>query len=257
MTVPFLYKIHDKKTNMSYGGCRYKSGCHPDDLGKTYFSSSNLLKKEIQDRPEDFEYEIIDVYETGEEARMAEERFLTFYDCASSDQWYNKHNGGKNFCNDAPDIRKRMSESAKMRKGRISPMKGKNHSDDTKRKIAKTLKESTSMVSTETRRKISESKKGKLRPDVGDRNKTLFSGKKHSEDHKKNISETQKERYKNKEEAERISKRQLENAPLWKVEFEDGRIEVKPAREFYPIPRQSIVNKKGFKKWRILSVTKL
>lgn len=64
-------------------------------------------------------------------------------------------------------------------KGKTSPMEGKSHSEETKRKMSEAHKGKT--FSEEAKRKISEAKKGHL---------GYFKGKKHSEETKRKISES-------------------------------------------------------------------
>ena len=44
-SVPYVYFIYWSKTQVGYVGCRYSKDCTPDDLWKTYFTSSESVKK--------------------------------------------------------------------------------------------------------------------------------------------------------------------------------------------------------------------
>lgn len=48
MHTPYVYSLHHVLTGMRYIGVRYASGCHPDDLWVTYFSSSKMVKSLIR-----------------------------------------------------------------------------------------------------------------------------------------------------------------------------------------------------------------
>ena len=41
----YTYLIGWTKYNIQYYGVRYAKGCHPDDLWKTYFTSSKYVKE--------------------------------------------------------------------------------------------------------------------------------------------------------------------------------------------------------------------
>jgi hypothetical protein len=89
----------------------------------------------------------------------------------------------------------KMHESLK---GRLSPMRGKQHSDEAKRKMSEKLKGRISPVkgkhwklSDEIKRKFSESHKGKISP---------FKGRHHSEETRKKISEATKQYWTKKKE---------------------------------------------------------
>ena len=59
MTLPFTYCITHLKTNKKYYGSRYAKGCHPKDLGVTYFTSSMIMKSIIiSEGVENFKFEI-------------------------------------------------------------------------------------------------------------------------------------------------------------------------------------------------------
>jgi hypothetical protein len=43
-TIPFTYLVGWSSHNLYYYGVRYATGCHPNDLWTTYFTSSNYVK---------------------------------------------------------------------------------------------------------------------------------------------------------------------------------------------------------------------
>lgn len=100
MTLPFTYSIVHIRTGINYYGARYCAGCHPDDLGTTYFSSSkvilSLIKKE---GVEAFRFKVRKIFKTADESIRWENKFLKRVDAANSNKWYNKHNGDGKFSN--------------------------------------------------------------------------------------------------------------------------------------------------------------
>lgn len=46
--IPYVYFVKNKTTQTKYIGVRYAKGCNPDDFWVTYFTSSKLVKKLIE-----------------------------------------------------------------------------------------------------------------------------------------------------------------------------------------------------------------
>jgi Putative endonuclease segE, GIY-YIG domain len=74
---PYTYLLHHLPTNTWYYGVKWKKGCHPDELWKTYFSSSNRVK-DLRNQYGDnsFEFEIRHTFQTGKEAADWESKVL-------------------------------------------------------------------------------------------------------------------------------------------------------------------------------------
>ena len=138
------------------------------DLWNSYFTSSKYV---ALFRKENGEPDVIRVHKqfgTKQEANLFETKFLKRVGAVKSDRWLNKHDteSFRGPCMFSESSRKKMSEAAKKRTGRV--------------------------VSEETRRKISEAQKGKKKGPQSEetkRKKSLAnSGKTISEDHKAAIS---------------------------------------------------------------------
>lgn len=92
-TVAYVYKWTHIPTLRWYVGCRYATGCHPDD---GYICSSKIVKPLIKANPEEWRREIIAV---GSKVDMLEleHEILTLFDAAKDSRSFNKNNGGGKF----------------------------------------------------------------------------------------------------------------------------------------------------------------
>ena len=95
MTIPFTYWLIWPATGMRYYGARYANGCHPDDLGTKYFSSSKYVKMHIAENGQPL-FEIDKIFESADEALLYEQKILKLFDAASNSSFLNKSNGGAN-----------------------------------------------------------------------------------------------------------------------------------------------------------------
>lgn len=102
--IPYFYIIRHIKTGVKYAGCRYNKKCNPNDLLKTYFTSSKPVNRIIKNEGvNSFEIvEIIPEYELRipfgwEHVHDYETWFLKSNDCRNSKHWFNNHNneGGR------------------------------------------------------------------------------------------------------------------------------------------------------------------
>jgi hypothetical protein len=197
MSIYYTYLIGWSKIKKYYYGVRYSKNSNPNELWKTYFTSSNYV---LEFRKKYGEPDIISIRKTFNDvnkARLWENKVLKRMNVVHNDMWINKtdnisidilstQKGGKKTKSNSfkekcrlNRLGKKHSEITKdkMRKkamGRIGYWKNKNLSDDTKRKLSNVGK--------------------KL---IGDKNP--FFGKKHSEETKRKISETKKRNFINKE----------------------------------------------------------
>jgi hypothetical protein len=176
---PYTYYLFHKPTGKHYYGVRTAKNCHPDELWKTYFSTSKIVKSLREQYGDDsFDYKVRKLFETPKDALEWETKFLTRIDAASKDEWLNQHNGGGKFTTAEKGswitgkthnekTRRKISEARKQYVGEKHPMYGKNHSEESKRKMAENRS-----------------------PMFGKHNP--FYGKKHSDELKKFISENNK-----------------------------------------------------------------
>lgn len=126
---PYTYYLFHRPTNKHYYGVRFAKNCTPDELWKTYFTSSKVVHQLIKDYGKDsFDFQIRKTFDTASLALDWECKFLTRMDAANNDMWINRHNGKKNFR--CPII---FSEETKRKISKKS--KGRKFSEEHKEKL--------------------------------------------------------------------------------------------------------------------------
>lgn len=165
MTTPYTYLIGWTRHNKFYYGVRYAAGCDPADLWVTYFTSSTHVS---QFRTSYGEPDIIQVRKTFSSAAAAiswETRVLTRIGVISSEHWINRTNNKAIVYERTPEsIAKFVSKV----RGRTSPFRGRSHTEKAKqvnreKHLGKKTGRTSADFTDEWKRKISESKKGKVR----------------------------------------------------------------------------------------------
>lgn len=95
---PYSYFLYHKPTGLKYYGIKHAKNCHPDQLWKTYFSSSIIVKKLIAAYGTDsFEFSIRKTFKTSDQALLWEHRVLRRLNASNRQDWINRHNGGIKF----------------------------------------------------------------------------------------------------------------------------------------------------------------
>lgn len=189
-SIPYTYVITFLITGQRYYGVRYSKFADPVELGKTYFSSSKLIKSLIKEYGLSyFNFEIRKIFDDRNKACLWESKVLKRLDAAHSNVWLNRRNNEGNFYargkhSSESKIKMSLSKKGKYlgrkglsRFGYDNPMYGKNHSEETKRKMSeiakkrpykkasadsvlKRIKANTGKLrSEETKRKMSEARK--------------------------------------------------------------------------------------------------
>ena len=94
MTIPYTYLITHIPTNKKYYGVRYAKGCHPNDLGTKYFSSSkDLLLMINRESIESFKFEVRKTFLSKQKACEWESKVLRRLKVHLNENWINKaHN---------------------------------------------------------------------------------------------------------------------------------------------------------------------
>lgn len=176
---PYTYLIRHRPTGKVYYGfrCANKVKAH-EDLWKHYFTSSPGVQKLIEETGADsFDTEIRRVFETKEQAVSWETRVLHRCKVLHDDRWLNQNVAG--YIVPTKDSRKKISEyhrdkpkTDEHKQNLSKSQKGKSKSNSKNqtpeyRALMSTLKSGIGNgrygkeVSEETRRRISEAKKGK------------------------------------------------------------------------------------------------
>jgi hypothetical protein len=173
---PYTYLIKHRPTGKVYYGFRCANKVAPhDDLWHYYFTSSPKIQQLIEETGADsFDTEIRKIFETKEQAVAWETRVLTRCRVLHDDRWLNQNVAGyivptkesrKKISDFHKDKPKSKEHKEKIRQGNIGkkrPPRGKEY-----RALMSTLKAGKNnprygaTVSEETRRRISEAKKGK------------------------------------------------------------------------------------------------
>jgi len=173
---PYTYLVKHRPSGKVYYGFRCANKVEPhEDLWKHYFTSSPTIQQLIETTGVDsFDTEIRQVFETKEQAIAWETRVLTRCKVLHDDRWLNQNIAG--YIVPTEESRKKISDyhkdkpkseehKEKIRQGNIGkkrPPRGKEY-----RALMSTLKSGKNNprygaeVSEETRRRISEAKKGK------------------------------------------------------------------------------------------------
>jgi hypothetical protein len=140
MTVPYTYYLYHKPTGKKYYGVRWAMNCSPDDLWKTYFTSSKYVHELIEQYGVDsFDHEIRKIFDTSDSAILWEKRVLTRLHVLNNDTWINKNISGSI-------------------KNDVHPLLNKHHSEETKRKIS--ASNSGKTRSDEVKKNMSEKRSG-------------------------------------------------------------------------------------------------
>lgn len=146
--IPYCYTIQNKINGKIYYGVSYRKGCDPKDIGKTYFSSSKIVKEEIEKYGiENFSFKIRKIFDNAEKAKLWEHKILNRVDARNNPKFYNQSNNADGFYT----------------KDKLTIEHRRKISEGNKGKI----------VSSETRKKMSESQTGYKQSEEHIRNRVL------------------------------------------------------------------------------------
>jgi NUMOD3 motif/Putative endonuclease segE, GIY-YIG domain len=129
-SIPFTYLLKHIPTNKYYYGVRYRKGCHPKDLWKTYFTSSKKVKGLIKKYgKKSFIFEIRKIFKTQQQALNWEHKVLKKMKVIHRNDFLNQTD---NKCFDPILISKTM----KTKTGIKNSFYGKTHSAEARKKIS-------------------------------------------------------------------------------------------------------------------------
>jgi hypothetical protein len=156
-TIYFTYHIYHPETNKHYYGARWKEGCSPKDLWKTYFTSSKKVHNLIEEYGKDsFIVEIRKTFDSKEKCLSWEQRVLKRLKVKKNDNWLNIAIGKPTMLGKKHSVS--TKEKMKKPKGSWSEERKKAKSEEMKRKISsgdhKMPTTSGHTWSTETREKM-------------------------------------------------------------------------------------------------------
>lgn len=162
--IPYTYLIGWSSHNKWYYGVRFGKNCHPNDLWKTYFSSSKHVKKfrEVNGEPDIIE--IRKTFNDIKKARLWEEKILKKLDVTNNqNKWINK-NAHPAIINDIhPMLGRHLTEKHKniLREKNL----GKKMSAETCKKMSlarRGVKKSEAFIQKLRERRLSEEHKQKI-----------------------------------------------------------------------------------------------
>lgn len=94
MAVPYTYCITHTPSGKRYYGVRYARDCHPEDLWRTYFTSSTSVKRLLEtDGKDSFSIEIRKTFVCSVKAREWEHKVLRRLGVPYNLNWLNKYSG--------------------------------------------------------------------------------------------------------------------------------------------------------------------
>ena len=135
---PYAYLIGWSKYNKWYYGIQYGKTANPENLWKTYFTSSEFVKEFREKYGEPDIIEIRKIFFLAEESLIWEEKVLRRINAVNSDKWLNKGNSGKDFNTAGMPAHNRGIPHSDSTKQKISKAnKGKTHTQEAKEKISK------------------------------------------------------------------------------------------------------------------------
>ena len=93
ITIPYTYSVTHKKTGIHYYGSRYSKGCSPDDLFKTYFTSSKIIHDLIKlEGIDGFLIKVRRKFKDDLSCIIHENRFLKRVDAKNNTKFFNRQN---------------------------------------------------------------------------------------------------------------------------------------------------------------------
>ena len=182
---PYTYLIGWSNRDRWYYGVRYGQNCHPNDLWKTYFTSSKLVEQERLMFGEPDIIEVRRVFDSPQKAMLWEDKVLKLLQVDQSKRWINERAGSWPLAIMSEQVKSKISTARK----------GTRHSEDTKKKMS--AAHTGKVLSKETKERMSEVRRGMKRGPMSEEQKRAISATKKgnpgptkSEETKKKIAES-------------------------------------------------------------------
>lgn len=127
--IPYTYSIKFLVTGQYYYGVKYSEGCKPTDLGSKYLSSSKVVLALIKEHGiEEFEFTVRKIFNSADEAKAHETKFLKRVNARANPKFLNKHNNDSFYPLDNSGEKNPMF-------GKPAPNRGKKHKPETIEKM--------------------------------------------------------------------------------------------------------------------------
>jgi hypothetical protein len=92
--IPYTYRVTHITSGKQYYGCRFAKGCHPDDLGKEYFTSSKVIKDIIDKEGKDvLIFEVRKTFDCVVKCQKYENEVLKRLKVTQNEKWLNRYYG--------------------------------------------------------------------------------------------------------------------------------------------------------------------
>lgn len=91
--IPYTYRIGWTSLNLYYYGVRFSANCHPNDLWKKYFTSSDLVHNTRKSHGEPDIIEVRKTFTTADRAILWEHKVLKRLRVHNNSQWLNINYG--------------------------------------------------------------------------------------------------------------------------------------------------------------------
>lgn len=139
---PYCYCITDTLTGRRYYGARYRKGCHPDDLGTIYFSSSRIIFNLIKERGgyKSFTFEVRKTFDTPEACLAWEYKVLCRLGIPKNKAWYNLKSAGGYAYENGKATETHKLKNSESHKGQKAWNKGRPRTEEEKQKISEATK---------------------------------------------------------------------------------------------------------------------
>ncbi|MEO2177164.1 MAG: NUMOD3 domain-containing DNA-binding protein [bacterium] len=146
MATPYTYLVKHNPTGTFYYGVQYSKNCHPDNLWKTYFTSSDYVTALIEEHGKDsFSVEVRKTFTSKNKAIKWEKTVLRKLDVAKNDKFINRNAGGlisyHSRCWVKKDKSSKLIQSAMLQEYLDGGwIKGRHFSDEHRAKISTSTK---------------------------------------------------------------------------------------------------------------------
>jgi hypothetical protein len=123
MNTPYTYLIGWSDLNAWYYGVRFSKKCSPEELWKTYFTSSKHVKRFREEHGEPDVVEIRKTFQSEQLARLWEHKVLKRLNAPKNDKWLNKTDN-KSIYNDKETCAKIALANTGKKRSNPHPSKG-------------------------------------------------------------------------------------------------------------------------------------